>query len=131
VDEPGTHEYHDSPSLKGLRRPEVDGYLGARPWLLGAVVANGLDGAAFHRFLAELLFVLGSRLLVNVGIAAVVVAAEIARGRFAAQIAVDALIVDVVLAGQVFRIAICDVSHKRRWKHIPVRRGRNVFSVVF
>lgn len=77
----------------------------------GAVIADGFDRAAFHGFLAELLFIGRFRLLVDVGVTAVIIAAKIARSGFAAEIAVDALIIDVKFAGQVFGIAISDVSH--------------------
>ena len=80
--------------------------------LLRAVVANGFDGAAFLGFLASRLFVRIFGLLVNERIAAVVVSLEIVGGSFAAEIAVNALIVHVVFAGRVFGIFICNVSHK-------------------
>jgi hypothetical protein len=78
---------------------------------LAAVIANGFDGTTFHRFFAKGLFLWRFRLFINVGMAAVVVALEI-RGRgFAAQIAIDALVVDVELSGNVLGVFICYVSH--------------------
>ena len=62
--------------------------------------------------------------------ASVVIAAEIARGGFAAQVTVDALVIDVVLAGQVFRVAICNVSHKFIWGRgtiYPLKFGAILF----
>ena len=59
------------------------------------VIADRFDWTAFHRFLAERFFLRSLRLFINVGVAAIVVAFEIGRRGFAAQIAVDALIVDV------------------------------------
>ena len=79
---------------------------------LGAVVADGLDRAAFLGFLALAFFLGGFRLLVDEGIAAVVVALEVVGGGFAAEVAVDALVVDVELATGVFGVAICVVSHR-------------------
>jgi hypothetical protein len=76
-----------------------------------SVIADGFDGTAFHRFLAELLFIRARRLLEDVGIAPVIIAAKVARSGFAAQVAVDALVIDIVLAGEIFGIAVCDVSH--------------------
>ena len=78
---------------------------------LGAVVADRFDRATFHRFLAESFFLGRLRLLVNVGVSAVVVALEIGGRGFAAQIAVDALFIDVEFAGCVFGIFVGDVGH--------------------
>jgi hypothetical protein len=50
-------------------------------------------------------------LLVNERVAAVVVAFVIGGGRFAAKIAVDALIIDVIGAGNVLRIFVCGIGH--------------------
>jgi hypothetical protein len=77
-----------------------------------AVVADGLDRAAFHRFFALGFFFGRGGLFENVGITAVVVSGEIGRGSFAAQITIDALVIDVIFARRVFWIFICDVSHK-------------------
>src|SRR6185436_15870446 len=67
---------------------------------------------AFLGFLALLFFLGGLGLLVDEGVATVVVALEVGRCGFAAQVAVNALVVHVVFARDVFRISICDVSHK-------------------
>jgi len=77
-----------------------------------AVVADGLDRAAFHGFLAARLLFGGRGLLFDVGIAAVVIAGEIVRRRLASQVAVNALVVHVKLAGGVFSVAVCNISHK-------------------
>lgn len=79
---------------------------------LDAVVANGLDRTAFLGFFAASFFFGVFRLLVHERIAAIIVAFEIIRGRFATEIAINALIIDVILAGSVFRISIRNVSHK-------------------
>jgi hypothetical protein len=75
------------------------------------VVADGLDGAAFHGFLAESLLFGILRLLVNVGVTSVIVALEIGRGGLAAEIAVDALVVAVIGAGHIFGILVGYISH--------------------
>ena len=79
--------------------------------MLDAIAADRLDGAAFHGFLAKIFlgFVFG--LFKHEGVAAIIVAGEICGCGFAAEIAVDTLIIDVKFAGQVFGIAISDVSH--------------------
>ena len=79
---------------------------------LRTVVADGFDRAAFFGFLAArfLLGIFG--LLVNKRVTAVVTAFEIVRGGFAAQITVDALLIDVKLALDVLRPLVCFVGHR-------------------
>src|SRR5437588_10537300 len=79
--------------------------------LLRSVIADGFDWTSFHRFLAERLFLGSLRLFINVGVAAVVVAFEIGRGGFAAQIAVDALIVDIEFSRYVLGVFVRSVGH--------------------
>jgi hypothetical protein len=76
------------------------------------VITNRFDRAAFFGFLAARFLFRRSGLLVNEGVAAVVIAFEIIRSGFAAEIAVNALVVHVVFAGDIFRIFVCNVSHK-------------------
>src|SRR5438105_3978530 len=97
------------------RRPQRDGYS------LRAVAADRFDRAAFHGFLAERFFLGTLRLFVNEGVAAVVVAFVIRRRGFAAKIAVDALIVDVVRTGNVLGIFVGSVSHI-----LPLKANWNV-----
>ena len=78
------------------------------------VVANGFDRAAFHGLFAGGFFFGGRRLLHDVRITAVIPAGVILRRSFAAQVAVDALVVDEVLARDVLGIPICNVSHKSK-----------------
>ena len=78
---------------------------------LGPVVTDRFDRATFHRFLAKRFFLGRLGLLVNVGVSAVVVPLEIGGGGFAAQIAVDALFIDVEFAGCVLGIFVGDVGH--------------------
>jgi hypothetical protein len=72
-------------------------------------------------------------LLEDVGITAIVIAAKITRCGLPAKIAVDTLVIDVVFAGKIFGIAICDVSHNifEKENHIPGSAGRNSFSLLF
>ncbi len=77
-----------------------------------AVIADGFHGAAFHGFLAARFFLRRAGLLVNVRITTVIAAGEIVRRGFAAQVAVDALIIDEKFAGHVVSVSICNVSHK-------------------
>ena len=51
---------------------------------LSPVVADGLDRTAFHGFLALRFFFGSDRLLINVGIPAVIATGEVVRGGFAA-----------------------------------------------
>jgi hypothetical protein len=87
---------------------------------LRAIVTDGFHGATFHRFFAEPFFFRRFRLLVNVGMAAIIVALEIGRSRFAAQIAIDALIIDIEFASYVSRVLVCGIGHsfpvKMKWK---------------
>jgi hypothetical protein len=76
-----------------------------------AVIANRFDRATFHRFFAERFLLRGLWLLVNVGMTPVVVAFETGRCRFATQIAVDALLIDVECPRYVFGVFVCDVGH--------------------
>lgn len=78
---------------------------------LFAVVADCLDRAAVHGFLAQLGFFVVLRLFVDVGMPTVVVSREVGGGRLPAKVAVDALIVDVKLSSDVFRILVRYISH--------------------
>ena len=78
---------------------------------LSAVAADRFDRTTFHRLFTKTFFLRRFRLFVNVGMTAVVVALEIGGRGFAAQIAVDALFIDVEFAGCVFGIFVGDVGH--------------------
>jgi hypothetical protein len=81
---------------------------------LVSVVADGLDRAAFLGLFALRLFLRGTRLFIDKGITAIVIAFEIVWRRFATQVAVDALVIDVELSRDVLRVLVCDVSHNSR-----------------
>src|SRR4051812_21478313 len=99
----------------------------ARP--LGAVIPDRLDGAAFLGLSAPGFLFLIFRLLINERIAAVIVAFEIIRSRFAAEIAINALIVHVIFSSGVFGVFICRVCHKKR---VPnMERPRRLVQVNF
>jgi hypothetical protein len=76
-----------------------------------AIVTDRFDRAAFHRFFAEPLFLRRFWLFIHVGMAAVIVPLEVGGRRFAAQIAVDALVIDVKFAGYVFGVFVRGVGH--------------------
>ena len=76
------------------------------------IIADSLDRAAFFGLFAAGFLLRAFRLFVNQGITAVVVSLEIIGSSLAAQIAVDALVIDIILACDVLRISICHVSHK-------------------
>ncbi len=76
-----------------------------------AVIADRFDRATFHGFLAELLFFRSFGLLIDVGVTAIVVTGEVGRSGFPAQIAVDALVIDIKLTLNIFNVAIRDVCH--------------------
>src|SRR3989338_4886406 len=78
---------------------------------LRAVVANGLDRAAFLGFLAERLFRGGGGLFLHERVPAALVAVKIIGRRLAAQVAVDALRVDVKRALGVVGVFIRFVCH--------------------
>jgi hypothetical protein len=81
------------------------------PYHLRAVVADCFDRTTFHRFLAESFFLRRLGLFIDIGMAAIVVPFEIGGRSFAAQIAVDALIVDVEFARYVFGVFVCGIGH--------------------
>ncbi len=85
--------------------------LTARRGGLFAVVADGLNRAAFKGFHAERDIVFGLRLLMDKGITTFVVTAEKRRRGFAAQVTIDALLIDVELTSGVLLPFVCFVSH--------------------
>src|SRR5689334_884415 len=77
-----------------------------------AVVADGFDRAAFEGFHALGDFFFGGRLLMDERIATLVIAREEIRSSLAAQVAVDALLVDVEFPGGVRGPFVCFVRHR-------------------
>jgi len=77
-----------------------------------AVIANSLNRTTLLGFSAARFFFGIFGLLIHEGIAAIVVAFEIIGGRFATEIAVNALIVDVEFAAGIFGVSVRNVSHK-------------------
>jgi len=82
------------------------------PHCLLTVVANGFNRATLHRLFALRFFLGRRRLLKNVRIAAIIIPSKIVRRSLAAKVAINALVIDVKLAGRVLRISICKVGHK-------------------
>jgi hypothetical protein len=78
---------------------------------LFAIIADGFDRASFFGFLAQRLFFGGGWLFIHVRIAAVFIAREIRGSRFPAQIAINALVIDVILPAGVFWVTVRDISH--------------------
>jgi hypothetical protein len=77
-----------------------------------AVVADGFDGAALLGLLALGFLLRRAGLFAHERKAAVVVALEIVRRGFAAKVAVNALVINVILARHVVGIFVRYVSHK-------------------
>ena len=90
---------------------------------VAAVATDRLDRTAFHGFFAESALFSGLGLLVDVRIAAVLVAGEIGGGRLAAKVAVDALVIDVKFAGNVVCVAVFEVSHRMVFVRVTARPG--------
>jgi hypothetical protein len=78
---------------------------------LGAVIADRLDRTAFHCLFALRLFLGRAGLLVNVRVTTVIAPRKIGRGRFAAEVTIDALIIDEKTAGNVFRVFVFEFGH--------------------
>src|SRR4051812_17707322 len=78
---------------------------------LSAIVTDSFHWTAFHRLFAQALFLRALRLLVNIGMPAVIVSFEIRRGSLTAEVAVDALIVDVKFPVHIFGVFVSDISH--------------------
>ena len=79
---------------------------------LAAVVAYSFDRATFFGFFAAGFFFGGLGLFEHVGVTAVIIPLEIVRSGLAAQIAIDALVIDVIFAAGVFGVSVRCVSHK-------------------
>ena len=82
----------------------------ARWWKL-AVVADRLHRATLEGFLAERLLLGSLGLLVDIAVPAVVVALEVCGGRLAAEVAIDALVIDEELPCHIVAVFVCCVSH--------------------
>jgi hypothetical protein len=76
-----------------------------------AVATDGFHRAASEGFLAELTLGISLGLLVEEGVTAVVVTLEVGGSGLAAQVAVDALVIDVIGSIDVLRILVGGVSH--------------------
>lgn len=87
--------------------------------VLLAVITDGLDRAALHRFDAQLRFLIVGRLLANVGDTLIVIAGEEVRSGLTAKVAIDAVAVDVELAGHILFIFFVNIGHNSRGAYMP------------
>ena len=78
---------------------------------LRAVASDGFDGTTFLCFLAERLFFGRRGLFLHKRISAALVAVKIAGRRLTAQVAVNALRIDVKSAGCVIRVLVRFIRH--------------------
>jgi hypothetical protein len=76
-----------------------------------AVVSDRFYGTTLHCFLANGFFLWCRRLLIDVGISVVVAAREIVRCGFPAQIAIDALVIDVDFSFNIFGVFVLNLCH--------------------
>ena len=81
---------------------------------LHPVTADRLDRTSFHRLFTQVCFLIALRLLENVAVSAVVIPCKIRGRRFTAEIAIDALIVDVIFAADILRVFVGEISHEER-----------------
>jgi hypothetical protein len=79
---------------------------------LRTVIANGLDRTPFLCVIAKFFLIRIFRLFEDIGVTSVFIPLEVVGCGLAAQIAIDALIINVKLAGNVFWVFVCCVCHK-------------------
>jgi hypothetical protein len=100
-----------------------------RRYRLHAIIPDRFDGTAFHRLFAQSLFLWRLWLFIDIGMAAVIIPLEVCGRGFAAQIAVDALIIDEKFARYILGVFVCGISHgfpvKMKWN---VRKKRSVHN---
>ncbi len=76
-----------------------------------AVVSDGFYRATLYCFLAKGFLLWCCGLLIDVGISLVIVASEILRCSFPAQIAINALVIDVDASFNIFGVFVFDLGH--------------------
>jgi len=92
--------------------------------MLRPIITDGLNRTAFFCFLATGLFLRIFRLLENEGVTAVIVPLKIVWRGLPAKIAINALVIHEEFARKVFRIPVCDVSHRSScWRKISPVAG--------
>ena len=84
---------------------------GNRPGLLVSVTPDRFDGTSSESFFRQLPFFVRLRLFKDIRVPTIFIPLEIRRRGFTAQIAVDALIIDVESAFSVLRITVFLVGH--------------------
>jgi hypothetical protein len=77
----------------------------------GAVATDRFNRTTFHRFFRELLLLGTFGLLVDEGISTIVIPFEAGWCCLSAQIAVNALVIDVVSSRNIFWVAIGSIGH--------------------
>jgi hypothetical protein len=100
-------------AISQTKRPDVTGGYNLYSFreFLSAVAPDCFDRAAFHCLFAKRFFVGIFRLLIDKGMAAVIIALKICGRGLAAQIAVDALIINVEFSFYALWIFIRGVGH--------------------
>ena len=76
-----------------------------------AVITDGLHRATLKSLIAEFYLGISLGLLVHVGETLVIIAGEEIRSGFAAKVAVDAVTVDIELAGHILFSFFVDIGH--------------------
>ena len=76
-----------------------------------AIVTDSLYRAAFKSLIAESYLIIGGGLLVDVGETLVVITSKEIGSSLAAQVAVDAVAVDIELAGNILFSFFVDIGH--------------------
>src|SRR5687767_12320022 len=93
-------------------KPQIAGWIDSRRRALKTVTPDRLDRAVVEGVFAQRLFLGRFRLLEDVGESCFIVADEVRWRGLAAQIAVDALRIDVVAAGCLARHLIVGICHE-------------------
>ena len=81
------------------------------PAALLAIIADGLYGAAFHGLHAKLYLGIRLGLLANIGDTLIIVASEEVGSGIAAKVAVDAVAINIELAGNILFSFFVDIGH--------------------
>jgi hypothetical protein len=99
--------------------------------VLGAIIPNGFDRAIGHGPGAQGFFLLVLWLFVDERIAAILITFEIVRGRFAAQVAVDALGITVIFSRDVIFVFVFFGSHKQEYVAGETREESPINQAAF
>jgi len=75
------------------------------------IVADRFDRAAVHRLLAQRLLLGSFGLFEDEAMTSVIVALEVRGGGFTAQVAIDALVIDIKFSRDIVAVFVCCVCH--------------------